>query len=42
MVLMKNYANDILKDIDGDRAESFALQNKHSEVAEYIANFSNN
>ena len=35
-VLLENGADASMKDIDGDTAESFALQNGHKEVAEYI------
>ena len=35
-VLLENGADASMKDIDGDTAESFAIQNGHKEVAEYI------
>ena len=35
-VLLENGADASLKDIDGDTAESFALQNGHKETADYI------
>jgi ankyrin repeat protein len=41
-VLMANGADASLKDIDGDTAEAFAVQNKHPEVAQFLANYSNN
>jgi ankyrin repeat protein len=41
-ILMANGADATLKDIDGDTAEAFALQNKHPEVAQYLANHRNN
>jgi uncharacterized protein len=41
-ILMENGADATLKDIDGDTAESFAVQNKHPEVAQYLAKYKNN
>lgn len=38
-VLLDNGANKILKDIDGDTAESFARQNGHIAVADYIKGY---
>lgn len=35
-ILLKNGADKTLKDIDGDTAESFARQNNHTAVADYI------
>lgn len=35
-ILLENGADASLKDIDGDTAESFALQNGHGEIVEYI------
>ncbi len=41
-LLMENGADASLKDIDGDNAETFAMQNKHPEVAQYLVNYRNN
>ena len=38
-VLLNNGANKTLKDIDGDTAESFARQNQHFAVADYIKEY---
>ena len=40
-ILMLNGADASLKDIDGDTAETFALQNQHLSVAQYLANYIN-
>ena len=37
-ILMSNGADASLKDIDGDTAESFAHQNEHLQVVEYLIN----
>jgi len=37
-VLLENGANKSLKDIDGDTAETFARQNGHIDVADYLKN----
>jgi ankyrin repeat protein len=38
-ILMANGADASLKDIDGDTAEAFANQNKHTDVADFLHTF---
>ena len=41
-ILMANGADASLKDIDGDTAETFARQNQHLSVAQYLASYNKN
>lgn len=38
-LLLENGADPLLKDVDGDTAESFAVQNGHSKVAKLLREF---